>query len=270
MVKYFSHHYNDINYFRFSVYHFGKNVQSVYAFVIDEVLIDTGQRHNRENVLKALEGREIEKILLTHHHEDHSGNVNYLMNKFNIPAYAHPKAVDILKKGYKMSPLAKVMNGSVEKAVLIPLDEKPILTKNHQLFPIFTPGHCVDHYAYHEPNKGYLFSGDLYVADKIKYFGDYESMKEQIISLEKLVALDFDVLFCSHNPKTKNGKERLTSKLNGFKDFYQTVAHLHSKGLTENEIMKEMGRVENHFYKLVTMGKFCGVQMVKSVVRDLE
>jgi hypothetical protein len=64
MVKYFSHHYNDINYFRFSVYHFGKNVQSVYAFVVDEVLIDTGQRHNRENVLMALQGKEIEKYYL--------------------------------------------------------------------------------------------------------------------------------------------------------------------------------------------------------------
>lgn len=270
MVKFFKHSFNDIHYFRFSIYSMGKNVQSVYAFIVDDLLIDTGQKHNRANVLLALENRKINKITLTHHHEDHSGNVAFLMNKWNIPAYAHPKTVEIISKGYKMSPLAKLMNGQVEKANLIPLLSTPIETQNHSLFPIYTPGHCDDHYAYHEPNKGYLFSGDLYVADKIKYFGDYESLGEQIKSLQKMIALDFDVLFCSHNPKVKHGKERLQAKLNGFIDFYGKVADLHKKGMTENQIMNEMGRVENHFYKIVTMGKFCGLQMVKSVVRDLE
>ena len=41
--------------------------------------------------------------------------------------------------------------------------------------------------VYYEKNKGWLFSGDMYVADKIKYFATYESMLTQIESLKKLI-----------------------------------------------------------------------------------
>jgi glyoxylase-like metal-dependent hydrolase (beta-lactamase superfamily II) len=221
--------------------------------------------------LKVAKQHDINKIILTHHHEDHTGNVAFLMNELNIDAYAHPTAVKIMGKGYRMSPLAKLMNGSVEKAVLKPIStEDRIQTAHYTLEPIYTPGHCDDHYCYYERNKGWLFSGDLYVADKIKYFANYESLLTQIESIKKLVALDFDTLFCSHNPKTHGGKQRLQNKLQFFEDFAGTVTQYYEQGHNARQIFALMGMKENYLNKYITLGGFCAENMVHSVVKDLK
>ena len=270
-VRKFNYTFEDVNYYRFSVYRLGNNVQTVYAFVLDDLLIDTGQRFNRENILKVAKEHEISKIILTHHHEDHSGNVAFLMKELNVDTYAHPETVRILKKGFSVSVLGKLMNGDVEKAHLKPLLETDLIeTKNYSLQPIFTPGHCNDHYCYYEEKHGYLFSGDLYVADKIKYFAPYESIFIQMDSLKKLLQLDFDVLFCSHNPKTENGKKRLQNKLNFFEEFVGTVIKYREQGHTSSEIFAKMGNKENMFYKVITFGNFTAENMVKSVIKDLK
>ena len=270
-VRKFNYEFDGVHYYRFSIYRLGNNVQTVYTFVLDNLLIDTAQRYNRENILKVAKQHEINKIILTHHHEDHTGNVAFLMNELNIDAYAHPTAVKIMGKGYRMSPLAKLMNGSVEKAVLKPIStEDRIQTAHYTLEPIYTPGHCDDHYCYYERNKGWLFSGDLYVADKIKYFANYESLLTQIESIKKLVALDFDTLFCSHNPKTHGGKQRLQNKLQFFEDFAGTVTRYYEQGHNARQIFALMGMKENYLNKYITLGGFCAENMVHSVVKDLK
>jgi glyoxylase-like metal-dependent hydrolase (beta-lactamase superfamily II) len=269
-VRKFSYEFDGVHYYRFSVYRLGSNVQTVFAFVVDDVLIDTAQSHNKENILKVARQHDITKIILTHHHEDHSGNVAMLMNTLDIDAYAHPEAVRILKKGLKISPLSKLLSGSVASAHLKPLLETDVVkTENHILKPIYTPGHCDDHYCFFEPDKGWLFSGDLYVADKIKYFATFESLLTQIESLKKLAALDFDTLFCSHNPKTHGGQQRLKNKLQFFEDFAGEVERYYNQGHNARQIFALMGMKENYVNKYLTLGSFCAENMVHSVVRDL-
>lgn len=270
-VRKFKYEFDGVHYYRFSVYRLGNNVQTVYTYIMDDLLVDTAQRHNRENIFKVAQEHDIHKIILTHHHEDHSGNVAFLMKELQAEAYAHPAAVKILKRGYQTSPLAKLLNGTVEKASLKPLLETDIVsTANHTLQPIFTPGHCDDHYCYYEKNKGWLFSGDLYVADKIKYFGSYESLLTQIDSIKKLVVLDFDTLFCSHNPKVEGGKQRLRNKLQFFEDFAGKVTQYHQQGKSVSEIFTLMNLKENYYYKVLTAGSFTAENMVKSVIKDLK
>lgn len=270
-VRKFNYEFDGVHYYRFSIYRMGSNVQTVYTFVMDDLLIDTAQKYNRENILKVAKENEISKILITHHHEDHTGNVAFLMDQLKVDAYAHPKTVKIIGKGYRMSPLAKLINGSVERAALKPLLENELIeTEHHMLQPIHTPGHSEDHYCYYEKNKGWLFSGDLYVADKIKYFATYESLFTQIESLKKLVALDFDTLFCSHNPKVKNGKKHLQNKLRFFEDFAGDVTAYYEKGYNARQIFAMMGMKENYLNKFITLGNFSAENMVHSVVKDLK
>jgi glyoxylase-like metal-dependent hydrolase (beta-lactamase superfamily II) len=270
-VRKFNYEFGGVHYYRFSVYRLGNNVQTVYTFILDDLLIDTAQRHNRENILAVAKQHDIKKIILTHHHEDHSGNVAYLMHELNVDAYAHPKTVAILSDGYKISPLGILLNGEVEKANLKPLQESDFVqTKNYKLQPIYTPGHSIDHYCYFEKDKGFLFSGDLYVADKIKYFAPYESMFTQIESIKKLLKLDFDTLFCSHNPKVTGGKQRLQNKLQFFEDFVGKVSLYFNEGKKSKEIFSLMNMKENYYYKVITAGNFTAENMVKSVVKDLK
>ncbi|MCO5234199.1 MAG: MBL fold metallo-hydrolase [Chitinophagales bacterium] len=255
--------------YRFSVYRFNKNVQTVYVYFLGDTLIDTGQSHSRDIVIKSLENHNVKKIILTHHHEDHSGNASFLSNLFKIPVYGHAQTVGFLKNGMKLSPLAKYLTGNVDSVNVLKIDNNQLIdTGLTQLQAIHTPGHSVDHFAYYSKEKGWLFSGDLYVADKIKYFADFESMKQQIESLQLLTNLDFDTLLCSHNPKLKNGKLHLQKKLQDFQDFYGTVVDLYNKGYNIEAILKKTGRRENSVYSILTMGSFCATNMVKSVLKD--
>jgi len=270
-VRKFKYEFDGVHYYRFSVYRLGSNVQTVYTFVLDDVLIDTAQSHNRDNILQVAKDHHIAKIILTHHHEDHSGNVAFLMDELDIDAFAHPETVRILKKGIKVSPLSRLLSGDVAGAHLKPLAETDrIVTEKYSLQPIYTPGHCSDHYCYYEAEKGWLFSGDLYVADKIKYFASFESLLTQIESLKKLIALDFDVLFCSHNPKTHGGKQRLKNKLQFFEDFAGTVTGYYEQGHNARQIFALMGKKDYYVNNYLTLGNFCAENMVHSVVKDLK
>ena len=82
-------------------------------------------------------------------------------------------------------------------------------------------------------------------------------MKDQIESLKKITALDFDCLFCAHNPQLENGKAKLQRKLQFLEDFHGRIEGFFTKGLDVNAIINEMGLKENYFMKAFCMGNHC-------------
>jgi len=115
-----------------------------------------------------------------------------------------------------------------------------------------------------------LFSSDLYVNSYIGYILSDENIIEQIQSIDRILKLDFEVLFCSHNPKFKNGKQALMKKRRFLSDFVDSVSLLHSKGLTASEIFKKLDLKEQWLTKLMTGGKLSKINMVKSVIRSMD
>ena len=51
----------------------GRPFMSVYLYILDGLVIDTGQRNMQKSVIELLGEKKLHKILLTHHHEDHNG-----------------------------------------------------------------------------------------------------------------------------------------------------------------------------------------------------
>ena len=87
-----------------------------------------------------------------------------------------------------------------------PIETNFIETNKHHFELIPIPGHSADQIALYEAEEGWLFSADAFVSPIIKYFMRQESMKQQIASLRKLIALDFHLLLCCHTPLMKAGK----------------------------------------------------------------
>jgi glyoxylase-like metal-dependent hydrolase (beta-lactamase superfamily II) len=134
--------------------------------------------------------------------------------------------------------------------------------------PVPTPGHSRDHTVFLVPEKGWLFSGDLYLADRIKYFREDERIVDEISSLRKVHSLDFDTLFCSHNPKLKNGRDRIAAKLSFLEDIYGAVMELQKQGLGEKEIMRKIRLGEVHFIRWLTGGNVSAGNIVRSAIRE--
>ncbi|MDW3192589.1 MAG: MBL fold metallo-hydrolase [Cytophagales bacterium] len=76
---------------------------TVNLFLIDGLLIDTGPTRMYKEVLHALESKFINQIFVTHHHEDHTGNVANLSAHFKCPAYSSASCAEMMKRPPKIS-----------------------------------------------------------------------------------------------------------------------------------------------------------------------
>jgi glyoxylase-like metal-dependent hydrolase (beta-lactamase superfamily II) len=190
----------------------GPPLMSVYLYILDGVIIDTGQRHMQKALIQLLDGKKLHRILLTHHHEDHSGNAAAIKKHYHIDACGHPLTVQKMATGFPILPYQRLAWGRSEPMALEPLCSA-IESDRFKLVPIHTPGHSKDHTVFWENSRGWLFAGDLYLGQQIKFFRSDENIYDQIASLKKVVKLDFDALFCAHNPCSENGKAKLAQKL---------------------------------------------------------
>lgn len=245
----------------------GKPFMTVHFYVVDGICIDTGFRHMQKEAVISLKQHPIHKIILTHHHEDHSGNAAVLNKAYNAPVLGHPVTVEKMKRLFKILPYQHYAWGAAQPVEMQGLP--PTIQSDHiELHAIHTPGHSRDHTVFLEKREGWLFSGDLFLAERIKYFRADEKMKDQIDSLKKIRQYDFDFLFCAHNPQLQNGKLKLQNKLQYLEDIYGTVKGMHAKGLDLDEIIKNIGLRENYLMKAFCLGNLSMKNMVRSVFAD--
>jgi glyoxylase-like metal-dependent hydrolase (beta-lactamase superfamily II) len=257
-----THHGVDL--FCVGVSYFGQPVKPVYFFKVGDLLIDSGPSLAVNKIHKALSGESISKLLLTHTHEDHSGNAAYLSKALQIPVVSHPLSIPIMAAGFSILPYQKMMFGHASTLEMSAVGDT--ITAGDYTFQVIpTPGHAADHIALYEPTQGWLFPGDLYVGERIKYFRKGEILKEQIESLQKLAALDFDTLFCSHNPQLKGGKEKLIRKLDYFQSLYESVVHHHQQGLSTLEIMKKVGVKDERAIVFLTFNDVSPRHLITSI-----
>ena len=248
---------------------FGHPWMTVYIYVVDNLMIDTGLRHMQREVIKIAGDGKIQKAVLTHHHEDHSGNAAALKDILSVSVYGHPLTVSKMKADFRILPYQYYMWGKTVPLEMVTVPEM-METTNFRLKAIHTPGHSRDHVVYFEPDRGIIFSGDLYLSDRIKYFRADEVIIQQIESLKKILCFDFDAVLCNHHPKPTKGKQRIAKKLQFLEDLYGSIRRVWEKGFEEKQIFRELGLKEQHFIKWFCFGNVSMRNVVRSAVRSFE
>ncbi len=248
---------------------FGPPLMTVYCYIFGDLMVDTGQSHMQKHVLQIADDNNIKRIFLTHHHEDHSGNAAALKHVLGAQVFGHSLTKEKMKAGFAVLPYQKYVWGKTHPLKLKTLPEK-IETIAGDMIPVHTPGHSKDHTVYLLEKDGVLFSGDLYLADKIKFFRSDEDMGIQIESLKKVLKLDFHTLLCNHSPRLEHGKERMESKLGFLEDLYGSIIMLWEKGYLEKQIFKVLKLKEDYFIKYFCCGNVSMINGVRSAVRHYE
>jgi glyoxylase-like metal-dependent hydrolase (beta-lactamase superfamily II) len=267
-MKIIKHHrFFDVDAFEMGYMPIGKPLMTAYFFILDHLVIDTGIPHLRKEVLTILAEKHPAKALLTHCHEDHSGNAGAIKGGFGIDVLGHPYTA--LKMNQKLITLQyqKLVWGQAENVAVLPCPQS-IETKNHTLKAIHTPGHSKDHTAYLDTQTGYLFSGDLYLADRIKIFRKDENIHDEIGSLKTILTHDFDALFCAHNPQLRNGRARIEAKLDFLENIVSEAREFNETGLPLREIVLKMRKSSDRFIRWFTMGNVCYGHMIRSALYD--
>lgn len=247
----------------------GPPLMTVFFYCFDDLLVDSGQAHMGKEAAAIAREHKVTRIYLTHHHEDHSGNAALICSETNAQIFGHEQTRAKMQKGYRILPYQKYVWGRTTP-VEVTIHPERIETVLGPLVPVHTPGHSRDHTAYFLPEHGVLFSGDLYLGDRIKYFRVDEDLGTEIESLKKILTLDFDILLCNHNPRKEKGLEHIRSKLSFMEDLYGKITSMYAEGLREKEIFSRLRLKEDYFTKAFCFGNVSMMNGIKSCIRHYE
>ena len=141
--------FGEIDAYEFGYGPVGRPLMSVYVYVLDGVIVDTGQSNMRKYILEQLRDTQPEVILLTHHHEDHSGNAFALGDCHRVDVLGHPLTAQKMAAKRKILPYQRYIWGKSED-VNVKVFGTLVESAHFTLMPIHTPGHSKDHTVYLE------------------------------------------------------------------------------------------------------------------------
>ncbi|MFJ7934643.1 MBL fold metallo-hydrolase [Sporosarcina sp. NPDC096371] len=218
---------------------FRKQKMVVSVYVIDGLLIDTGPPIMRDKLIPCFEEWAVKDVILTHHHEDHTGAAHWIQAHQNIPIYIHESGIENCEKRMKLPFYRKVFWGERQSFQPLALGDQ-FTTANYTWDIIHTPGHAHDHVALFNREKGWMFGSDLYVHPTPKSFFAFESVPVIIDSLKKLLTYDFDTYVCSHAGVIHKGRQVIEKKLDYLEGVQREVLALATRGKSPHAIRKTL------------------------------
>jgi glyoxylase-like metal-dependent hydrolase (beta-lactamase superfamily II) len=247
----------------------GRGLYYTGAYWVDGLMVDTGCSYTVAELVAALEGLRVDRIVNTHSHEDHIGGNAAISRKFGAEVLAHPSAIPAIstpRNQKHLSPYQIVMWGYPEPSLPSPIAAS-IETSRHSFNVIHTPGHSPDHICLHEPHEGWLFCGDTYIGGRDRALRDDYNIWQIIASLRGLSELDIDLIFTGSGSVRKNGSVALKEKISYLEGIAEQALKLHREGLSYSRIRRKLfGREILIAY--VTLGKFTGKHLVRSLIEN--
>ncbi len=216
----------------------GKINTTCLLYRLGSTLIDTGPPNQWHMVRRFISERSLDQVLVTHHHEDHSGNMSAIQKTLKPELYSPAGSIPRLADGFPLRFYQKVVWGRPRPVASRPLPEKLEIDGGYVLVPIHAPGHSVDMTCFLEPERGWLFGGDIYVSQNNRYLRQDEQLAEAIRSLRLVLQQDFDTLFCAHRGLVTSGKEALQKKLENLQNLCNRAQAYQGEGRSIREITR--------------------------------
>lgn len=224
---------------------FNKGINTTFiVYTYKDIIIDTGPINQWKYVCafinEYVNKHEINHLLLTHHHEDHSGNAQNIFSTYKIPVYSNSICQQMVKQEYNIPIIQKIIWGTAKPVITETITDNFESKQGAKLRMLETPGHTDDMSCFYDEQNGFLFTGDLYIASKVRYFHKEEDLTKQVQSLNKVLSLDFETAFCPHRGIMKNGKKDLTKKRDFIISFAEQVKALAKQGMSTKQICKQL------------------------------
>ncbi|MBU7014342.1 MAG: MBL fold metallo-hydrolase [Theionarchaea archaeon] len=255
MIEIESH--DDVHRISMSISFFGKQIFPINAYIINDLLIDTGAANLSKDFLDTIKEFTIQDVVNTHAHPDHTGS-----NSAFPFVYVHPEGADRLRCPQLEMQIQKFLYGLPEPSN--PKEVPPVLKTGEYTFDVLhTPGHSPDHISLYESHKKWAFTGDLLLWGPTREVFVDVKIYDAIESLERLADLDIDILFPGHGPPFGHPKEALSKQVRTLKDFGVQVKELHERGWNAEEIRNHLfGRERMYVY--LCGGKFSALNLIRS------
>jgi len=237
-------------------------------------LIDTGPpnqwRAVRRFATEQNDEHGIDRVLVTHHHEDHAGNAARLQELLDVPVYAPEPSLDRLREGFSLETYRWVVWGSPRPVEAEPVPETLSLADGTALHTLSTPGHADDMVCYLAEEHDLLFSADLYITPRPQYLRFDEHAPRLIESIHDVLEHDFDTILCGHRGVVKEGRRALTEKVKYMEALRGVVQRRYRYDkVTVPEITDEILGREGLLY-WASGGDFSKQNLIASCLDDVE
>jgi len=167
----------------------------------DGIAVDPGSPKMRGSLARHLRRLKpkITKVVATHAHEEHVGNLNWLSDLTGVPIYVSEMTARFLTPFRKLPWVRATIIGQppdLNEPYQLLADR--VDTESGWLQVVPTPGHCDDHVVLYDLKEKVLLAGDAFMGS---YFAtpnpDVDSRK-WLLSLERRMELDIEILVEGH------------------------------------------------------------------------
>ena len=149
--------------------------------------------NHREALWRALEGRRVEAVLLTHHHLDHTPLARPLAREHNCPVYG----MSVRDSSDFETDILLDEGGDTDFRPDVEVADGDALPGG--LHALHTPGHTSNHLCFALPAETALFTGDHIMGWSTTVVVPPDgSMSDYMASLERVIAGGFSTLYPTH------------------------------------------------------------------------
>jgi len=235
------------------------------AYLVDGLLVDCGPPATARAFVEALAARPVEALVVTHHHEDHMGAAAELRAARGVEVQASAAALPLLSRGFAQEGYRRLAWGRPPHVEARPLGDA-VATRGLRFEVVPTPGHSPDHVCFFERERGWLFTGDLFLAERLRYLREDEDLEALIASLDRVCALPARRVFCAHRGEVRDGPAALARKRDRLAALVARVHEMQAAGLAEAEITRRAVGPEG-FLTWYSGGRFAARHFVRAASR---
>lgn len=233
----------------------GMPIYWVSAFLVDDLLVDTGCDHTKNELADILSEFKVGKVVNTHHHEDHTGGNHLLQSTRNVPIFAHPLAIPLLGVEPKLDPYQEFAWGRPKPSVASSIGDS-IETENHEFEVVYVPGHSRDHIALVETNERWVFVGDAFVTVKPVAARMEEDQWRVISSLKRIREFNPRIMFPGVNDPILDPNSVLDRTISIREEMGNKILRLNKEGLTPDQILGEVFGEEAGYDRMGMKGTY--------------
>ncbi|MEE4273425.1 MAG: MBL fold metallo-hydrolase [Thermoanaerobaculales bacterium] len=240
----------------------------VSAYLVGDILVDTGFAHVRRQVMEVLDGRSVAAVACTHNHEDHTGNCGPIAERFRCPVYLRHAGLRWSEGVRRLKPYRAWWWGAPGA---FDAEEMPDVISDGRrcLRALPAPGHSVTHVALWEEATGTVFTGDLFISPGASAVMTQENPYDLVDSLRRVAAVEPALMLTGHGLRLEDPGKSLRLKADRVEEAALRAVELHREGRGDREIVHMLfseGHTRDRRVEALTQGEFSRVNFVRAAV----
>lgn len=241
----------------------------VAAYLVGDILVDTGFSYGREALLGALEDREVNLVCCTHSHEDHTGNCAAVAAAHDCAVFLRHANARWEEGELPLKPYRRIWWGPVEEFGALEMPDV-IESGGRRLDVVPAPGHSRTQVALFEAATGDVFTGDLFISPGATAVLVWEDPWTAVASLRRVAELAPRRMLTGHGLIADDPAPKLERKADRIEEAARRSVELTGQGLPPRQVVERVfpiGNRKDRFLEWLTSREFSRLNFVLAAVR---